>query len=95
MHVGWVSKYNIPLKCFFSEWPVLSAFLDTSGKMLRLVREDIAKQNDEEKFFVDKNVFGLCWGEIKRWLNWSSLISHMIQCSLTSDFTELLQVTKK
>ena len=62
--------------------------------MVRLVRDDIARQTGE-KFFVDKNVFGRCWGEIQKWLHWTSLIYHMFHCHLSCDFIQLLHMTKE
>ena len=73
-----------PVSCMSHNIPVI----DTQERVRNLVRQDYDQQTGQ-KFYIDNEVVLTCWSEIWRWLNVTSLSSHLLKYGVVSDPSEL------
>ena len=66
--------------------------MDTQDRVREEVRRDYDQQPGQH-FYVDNEVVLSCWSEIWRWLNVSSLSSHLLKYGIVSDPSELYLLT--
>ena len=60
------------------------------------MREEVRRDYDQQPgqhFYIDNEVVMNCWSEIWRWLNVSSLSSHLLKYGIVSDPSELYLLT--